>query len=102
MPELTGTFAWLGRHPERIDALTAALNLDMVGADQAQCGSTFLLEHPPCFADIKRFGDERRQPEKASCRRRASQTPVETEISSDDISFASRNHETAAVFHAVR
>src|SRR5262249_30721268 len=50
MPELTGTFAWLGLEPQRIAALTAALNLDMVGADQRQCGSTFLLEHPPCFA----------------------------------------------------
>jgi hypothetical protein len=50
MPELTGTFAWLGLHPQRIESLTAALNLDMVGADQKQCGSTFLLEHPPCFA----------------------------------------------------
>ena len=50
MPELTGTFAWLAADPARIDRLTAALNLDMVGADQAACGSTFLLEHPPCFA----------------------------------------------------
>ena len=50
MPELTGTFAWLGADPARALGLTAALNLDMVGADQAQCGSTFLLEHPPCFA----------------------------------------------------
>jgi hypothetical protein len=50
MPELTGTFAWLGGAPGRIERLVAALNLDMVGADQSQCGSTLLLEHPPCFA----------------------------------------------------
>ena len=50
MPELTGTFAWLGGVPRRTERLVAALNLDMVGADQAQCGSTLLLEHPPCFA----------------------------------------------------
>ena len=28
----------------------AALNLDMVGEDQEQCGSTFLIEHPPCYS----------------------------------------------------
>ncbi len=50
MPELTGTFAWLANDPQRIERLSAALNLDMVGADQSQCGSTFLLEHPPHFA----------------------------------------------------
>jgi len=50
MPELTGTFAWLGAEPARIERLVAGLNLDMVGADQTQTGSTFLLEHPPCFA----------------------------------------------------
>ncbi len=50
MPELTGTFAWLAADPSRASRLVAALNLDMVGADQFQCGSTFLLEHPPCFA----------------------------------------------------
>jgi aminopeptidase YwaD len=50
MPELTGTYAWLAAHPPRTRALTAALNLDMVGEDQDRCGSTQLLEHPPCFA----------------------------------------------------
>lgn len=50
MPELTGTYAWLAAHPRRTRALVAALNLDMVGEDQDQCGSTQLLEHPPCFA----------------------------------------------------
>ena len=50
MPELTGTLAWLGRDPSRAGRLTAAINLDMVGEDQEACGSTFLLERPPCFA----------------------------------------------------
>ena len=50
MPELTGTFAWLANDPQRVERLSAALNLDMVGADQSQCGSTFLIEHPPHFA----------------------------------------------------
>jgi hypothetical protein len=51
MPELTGTFAWLGAGDgTRHRSIVAALNLDMVGEDQMQCGSTLLLEHPPCFA----------------------------------------------------
>ncbi|MBI1798119.1 MAG: DUF4910 domain-containing protein [Candidatus Eisenbacteria bacterium] len=52
MPEFTGTFAWLGGEAglRRTADLVAALNLDMVGEDQNQCGSTFLIEHPPHFA----------------------------------------------------
>ena len=50
VPELTGTCAWLGRDPGRAGRTVAALNLDMVGEDQAACGSTMLIEHPPCFA----------------------------------------------------
>ena len=50
VPELTGTCAWLGRDPARPARTVAALNLDMVGEDQAKCGSTMLIEHPPCFA----------------------------------------------------
>lgn len=62
VPELTGTHAYLAG-PSGGDAglegaldaaraarTVAALNLDMVGEDQAQCGSTLLIEHPPCFA----------------------------------------------------
>src|SRR5207249_1333988 len=49
-PELTGTHAWLGSEPRRAERTVAALNLDMVGEDQEQCGSTLLIEHPPCFA----------------------------------------------------
>jgi hypothetical protein len=50
IPELTGTYAWMGAVPDRAAGLIAALNLDMVGEDQEACGSTFLLESPPCFA----------------------------------------------------
>jgi hypothetical protein len=50
MPELTGTCAWLGRDAARARRLIAGVNLDMVGEDQTQCGSTFLIEHPPWFA----------------------------------------------------
>jgi hypothetical protein len=50
MPELTGTYAWLGMRDAAAPRLVAALNLDMVGEDQTQCGSTLLVEHPPVFA----------------------------------------------------
>lgn len=50
MPELTGTYAWIGSDPARATRTVAALNLDMVGESQADCGSTLLLEHPPHFA----------------------------------------------------
>lgn len=50
MPELTGTCAWLARDRDRAGRIRAALNLDMVGEDQAACGSTLLVEDPPCFA----------------------------------------------------
>jgi aminopeptidase YwaD len=53
MPEFTGTYAWLaaraGSHRPGAD-IVAALNLDMVGEDQKQCGSTFLVERAPAFA----------------------------------------------------
>ena len=50
MPEFTGTYAWLAARPPDAPALQAAVNLDMVGENQELCGSTFLMEHPPCFA----------------------------------------------------
>lgn len=50
MPELTGTHAWIGRDPARAARTVAAINLDMVGESQVDCGSTLLLEHPPHFA----------------------------------------------------
>jgi hypothetical protein len=49
MPELTGTYAWLAADRARARRTVAALNLDMVGEDQDQCGSTMLVEHPPWF-----------------------------------------------------
>ena len=51
MPEFTGTYAWLAlRAGRREPPPMAALNLDMVGEDQAQCGSTFLIEYAPCWS----------------------------------------------------
>jgi len=47
MPEMTGSYAYLSRHEAEIPQMVAGLNLDMVGADQAQTGSVMLLERPP-------------------------------------------------------
>jgi len=47
VPEMTGTFAYLAAHEERIPRMVAGLNLDMVGQDQDQCGSSLLFEQPP-------------------------------------------------------
>lgn len=56
MPEFTGTYAWQARDPGLAAATVAAINLDMVGESQAQCGSTFLLEQAPHF--LGSFADE--------------------------------------------
>lgn len=47
VPEITGSLAWLSFHEDRIPRLVAGLNLDMVGQDQEQCGSSLLVESPP-------------------------------------------------------
>lgn len=60
VPEMTGTYAYLDRHPGRKDSTVAALNLDMVGADQARGGGPLCVEQPPLgtptFADRYVFG----------------------------------------------
>ncbi len=43
MPEMTGTYAYLAAHEDAIPRMVAGLNLDMVGEDQEQCGSSWLL-----------------------------------------------------------
>jgi aminopeptidase YwaD len=54
VPEMTGTYLYLAAHEDRIPRTIAGLNLDMVGADQAQTGSVSLIVHPsdalPSFA----------------------------------------------------
>ncbi len=50
MPELTGTYAWLAGGRERATRTVAALNLDMVGESQDECGSTQLIERAPHYA----------------------------------------------------
>jgi len=47
LPEMSGTYAFLSANEPRIPRMVAGLNLDMVGQDQDQCGSSFLLESPP-------------------------------------------------------
>jgi len=47
VPEMTGTYAYLATHEDRIPRIVAALNLDMVGQDQDQCKSVLLVEQPP-------------------------------------------------------
>ncbi len=50
MPEFTGTQAYLAGREAELDRLVAGLNLDMVGEDQNQTGSVWLIEHPPAAA----------------------------------------------------
>jgi aminopeptidase YwaD len=47
VPEMTGTYAFLAANESNIPHTIAGLNLDMVGEDQTQCGSSFLVECPP-------------------------------------------------------
>jgi hypothetical protein len=47
LPELTGSLAYLSGREGDLDCMVAGLNLDMVGEDQAQTGSVWLLERPP-------------------------------------------------------
>ncbi|MBU0491761.1 MAG: DUF4910 domain-containing protein [Chloroflexi bacterium] len=47
VPEMSGTYAYLATHEDRIPHVVAALNLDMVGEDQDQCQSVMLAEQPP-------------------------------------------------------
>lgn len=56
MPEFTGTYAWLAGDATRAPRTLAALNLDMVGESQADCGSTQLVERAPHF--VASFADE--------------------------------------------
>ena len=43
IPEMTGTYAYLAAHEDDLPRTVAGLNLDMVGEDQGQCGSSSLL-----------------------------------------------------------
>jgi Peptidase family M28 len=43
IPEMTGTYAYLAAHEAELPRFVAGLNLDMVGEDQDQTGSSWLL-----------------------------------------------------------
>lgn len=47
LPEITGMYAYLAGREADLDQLLAGLNLDMVGEDQNQTGSAWLIERPP-------------------------------------------------------
>jgi len=47
LPEMTGTFAFLAQHEGQMSRFIAGINLDMVGEDQGQTGSSWLIERPP-------------------------------------------------------
>lgn len=47
LPEMTGTVAYLSGREETLGRIIAAVNLDMVGEDQDQAGSSWLIERPP-------------------------------------------------------
>lgn len=47
VPEMTGTFAYLAGREADLDRMIAGINLDMVGEDQEQTGSAWLIERPP-------------------------------------------------------
>jgi hypothetical protein len=55
MPEMTGTYAYLAAHEAELARIVAGLNLDMVGEDQNQTGSSWLLirgsDALPSFAE---------------------------------------------------
>ena len=46
-PEITGSYCYLATHEERIPRTVAAINLDMVGENQALCQGPLLVERPP-------------------------------------------------------
>ena len=47
LPEMTGTVAYLSGRETELDRIVAGINLDMVGEDQDQTGSTWFIERPP-------------------------------------------------------
>ena len=47
LPEMTGSLAYLAGREGELDSMVAGVNLDMVGEDQNQTGSSWLIERPP-------------------------------------------------------
>ena len=47
LPEINGMYAYLADRESELGQLVAGINLDMVGEDQNQTGSSWLIERPP-------------------------------------------------------
>lgn len=47
VPEMYGTVAYLAKHPEVAEKIVAGFNLDMVGENQAMCGSVLTMLRTP-------------------------------------------------------
>jgi aminopeptidase-like protein len=47
LAEMTGTIVYLAAREDALDRMIAGINLDMVGEDQNQTGSVWLIERPP-------------------------------------------------------
>jgi hypothetical protein len=47
LPEMNGSLAYLARREDSLVRMVAGVNLDMVGEDQEQTGSSWLIERPP-------------------------------------------------------
>jgi len=47
LPEISGMYAYLAGREAELERLIAGINLDMVGEDQTQTGSSWLIERPP-------------------------------------------------------
>jgi aminopeptidase YwaD len=56
LPEMTGSYAFLANNEDILARTVAAINLDMVGENQALCGSTFMVERP--IAALPGFGGD--------------------------------------------
>lgn len=56
LPEMTGSYAFLANNEDVLARTVAAINLDMVGENQALCGSTFMVERP--VAALAGFGGD--------------------------------------------
>jgi aminopeptidase-like protein len=56
LPEMTGSYAFLASNEDVLRRTVAAINLDMVGENQALCGSTFMVERP--VAALAGFGGD--------------------------------------------
>jgi hypothetical protein len=47
LPEMNGALAYLASREDELPKIVAGINLDMVGEDQRQTGSVWLIERPP-------------------------------------------------------